>query len=80
MVRQGVPLHFRGIVWQLLAGIDGMSPEKKLYASYIKVSDNLAVFSSGGYDGCEDTLIGTNVEQTIRTKKTEYREMGWHVY
>lgn len=37
LVRQGVPHHFRGIVWQLLAGVD-TSPEKKLYASYIKVS------------------------------------------
>lgn len=37
LVRQGVPHHFRGIVWQLLAGVD-QSPEKKLYASYIKVS------------------------------------------
>lgn len=36
LVRQGVPHHFRGIVWQLLAGVD-TSPEKKLYASYIKV-------------------------------------------
>lgn len=36
LVRQGVPHHFRGIVWQLLAGVD-CSPEKKLYASYIKV-------------------------------------------
>ncbi|XP_063393733.1 ecotropic viral integration site 5 ortholog isoform X1 [Cydia fagiglandana] len=35
LVRQGVPHHFRGIVWQLLAGVDS-SPEKKLYASYIK--------------------------------------------
>ncbi|XP_026329039.1 ecotropic viral integration site 5 ortholog isoform X2 [Hyposmocoma kahamanoa] len=35
LVRQGVPHHFRGIVWQLLAGVD-QSPEKKLYASYIK--------------------------------------------
>ncbi|XP_073954252.1 ecotropic viral integration site 5 isoform X2 [Choristoneura fumiferana] len=35
LVRQGVPHHFRGIVWQLLAGVD-CSPEKKLYASYIK--------------------------------------------
>lgn len=37
LVRQGVPHHFRGIVWQLLAGVDS-SPEKKLYASYIKVA------------------------------------------
>lgn len=36
LVRQGVPHHFRGIVWQLLAGVD-IAPEKKLYASYIKV-------------------------------------------
>lgn len=36
LVRQGVPHHFRGIVWQLLAGVDS-SPDKKLYASYIKV-------------------------------------------
>ncbi|KAL0852037.1 hypothetical protein ABMA28_000297 [Loxostege sticticalis] len=35
LVRQGVPHHFRGIVWQLLAGVDS-SPEKKLYATYIK--------------------------------------------
>ncbi|CAH0716119.1 unnamed protein product, partial [Brenthis ino] len=35
LVRQGVPHHFRGIVWQLLAGVDA-SPDKKLYASYIK--------------------------------------------
>lgn len=37
LVRQGVPHHFRGIVWQLLAGVDS-SPDKKLYASYIKVN------------------------------------------
>lgn len=37
LVRQGVPHHFRGIVWQLLAGVDA-SPDKKLYASYIKVN------------------------------------------
>ncbi|XP_050683639.1 ecotropic viral integration site 5 ortholog isoform X2 [Leptidea sinapis] len=35
LVRQGVPHHFRGIVWQLLAGADG-SPVKKLYAGYIR--------------------------------------------
>ncbi|XP_026730164.1 ecotropic viral integration site 5 ortholog isoform X3 [Trichoplusia ni] len=35
LVRQGVPHHFRGIVWQLLAGVD-TSTEKKQYASYIK--------------------------------------------
>ncbi|CAK1554995.1 unnamed protein product [Leptosia nina] len=35
LVRQGVPHHFRGIVWQLLAGVES-SPEKNLYASYIK--------------------------------------------
>ncbi|XP_068632503.1 ecotropic viral integration site 5 ortholog isoform X2 [Battus philenor] len=35
LVRQGVPHHFRGIVWQLLAGVDSSS-DKKLYASYIK--------------------------------------------
>ncbi|KAJ0183872.1 hypothetical protein K1T71_000295 [Dendrolimus kikuchii] len=35
LVRQGVPHHFRGIVWQLLTGGD-QSPEKKLYATYIK--------------------------------------------
>ncbi|XP_053623613.1 ecotropic viral integration site 5 ortholog isoform X2 [Plodia interpunctella] len=35
LVRQGVPHHFRGIVWQLLAGVD-TSPEKKQYATYIK--------------------------------------------
>ncbi|KAL4717493.1 hypothetical protein ACJJTC_000642 [Scirpophaga incertulas] len=35
LVRQGVPHHFRGIVWQLLAGVD-TSPDKKLYATYIK--------------------------------------------
>lgn len=38
LVRQGVPHHFRGIVWQLLAGAEGGTPsEKKLYSSYIKV-------------------------------------------
>jgi hypothetical protein len=36
LVRQGVPHHFRGIVWQLLAGVD-TSPEKNMYATYIKV-------------------------------------------
>lgn len=35
LVRAGVPHHFRGIVWQLLAGVD-TSPEKRQYASYIK--------------------------------------------
>ncbi|CAH0716114.1 unnamed protein product, partial [Brenthis ino] len=34
LVRQGVPHHFRGIVWELLAGVN--ASDKKLYASYIK--------------------------------------------
>lgn len=37
LVRRGVPLHFRTIVWQLLCGANE-APEKKLYADYIKVS------------------------------------------
>lgn len=36
MVRRGIPLHFRAIVWQLLCGATE-APEKKLYAEYIKV-------------------------------------------
>lgn len=36
LVRKGIPHHFRGIVWQLLAGAESL-PEKKLYAQYIKV-------------------------------------------
>ncbi|XP_052746837.1 ecotropic viral integration site 5 ortholog isoform X3 [Bicyclus anynana] len=35
LVRQGVPHHFRGIVWQLLAGVD-QSADKRLYATYIR--------------------------------------------
>lgn len=37
MVRRGIPLHFRAIVWQLLCGATE-APEKKSYAEYIKVS------------------------------------------
>ncbi|XP_074039117.1 ecotropic viral integration site 5 isoform X4 [Leptinotarsa decemlineata] len=35
LVRRGIPLHFRAIVWQLLCGANE-APEKKLYAEYIK--------------------------------------------
>ncbi|KAK9877848.1 hypothetical protein WA026_020080 [Henosepilachna vigintioctopunctata] len=35
LVRKGVPLHFRAIVWQLLCSATD-APEKKLYAEYIK--------------------------------------------
>ncbi|XP_043469152.1 ecotropic viral integration site 5 ortholog isoform X1 [Leptopilina heterotoma] len=35
LVRQGVPHHFRGIVWQLLCGAHD-SPVKKQFAEYIK--------------------------------------------
>lgn len=36
LVRRGIPLHFRAIVWQLLCSATE-APEKKLYAEYIKV-------------------------------------------
>ncbi|XP_056644349.1 ecotropic viral integration site 5 ortholog isoform X2 [Diorhabda sublineata] len=35
LVRRGIPLHFRPITWQLLCRATD-SPEKKLYAEYIK--------------------------------------------
>lgn len=35
LVRRGIPLHFRAIVWQLLCAAAD-APEKKLYAEYIK--------------------------------------------
>ncbi|XP_066260327.1 ecotropic viral integration site 5 ortholog isoform X4 [Euwallacea similis] len=35
LVRRGIPLHFRAIVWQLLCSAAD-APEKKLYAEYIK--------------------------------------------
>ncbi|XP_008210149.1 ecotropic viral integration site 5 ortholog isoform X2 [Nasonia vitripennis] len=35
LVRQGIPHHFRGIVWQLLCGAHD-SPVKKQFAEYIK--------------------------------------------
>ncbi|XP_008191344.2 ecotropic viral integration site 5 ortholog isoform X2 [Tribolium castaneum] len=35
LVRKGIPLHFRAIVWQLLCSA-AEAPEKKLYAEYIK--------------------------------------------
>ncbi|XP_031343186.1 ecotropic viral integration site 5 ortholog isoform X1 [Photinus pyralis] len=35
LVQKGIPLHFRGIVWQLLCSATD-APEKKLYADYIK--------------------------------------------
>ncbi|XP_065160429.1 ecotropic viral integration site 5 ortholog isoform X2 [Atheta coriaria] len=34
-VRKGIPVHFRGIAWQLLCSATE-APEKKLYAEYIK--------------------------------------------
>lgn len=40
LVRKGIPLHFRAIVWQLLCSA-AEAPEKELYAEYIKVSLNL---------------------------------------
>lgn len=43
MVRRGVPLHFRAIVWQLLCSATE-APEKKLYAEYIKVSNGEIVY------------------------------------
>lgn len=36
LVRNGIPLHFRTIAWQLLCSAAD-APEKKLYADYIKV-------------------------------------------
>ncbi|XP_014612621.1 PREDICTED: ecotropic viral integration site 5 ortholog isoform X1 [Polistes canadensis] len=36
-VRQGIPHHFRGIVWQLLSGAHD-SPVKKQFAEYIKAT------------------------------------------
>lgn len=38
LVRRGIPLHFRAIVWQLLCSA-AEAPEKKLYAEYIKVQN-----------------------------------------
>ncbi|XP_045464184.1 ecotropic viral integration site 5 ortholog isoform X2 [Harmonia axyridis] len=35
LVRRGIPVHFRAIVWQLLCSATE-APEKKLYAEYIK--------------------------------------------
>lgn len=35
LVRQGIPHHFRGIVWQLMCGAHE-SPAKKQFAEYIK--------------------------------------------
>ncbi|XP_043286416.1 ecotropic viral integration site 5 ortholog isoform X2 [Venturia canescens] len=37
LVRQGIPHHFRGIVWQLLCGAH-QSPVKKQFAEYIKAT------------------------------------------
>ncbi|XP_023290165.1 ecotropic viral integration site 5 ortholog, partial [Orussus abietinus] len=37
LVRQGIPHHFRGIVWQLLCGAHD-SPVKKQFAEYIKAT------------------------------------------
>ncbi|KYN29205.1 hypothetical protein ALC57_01327 [Trachymyrmex cornetzi] len=37
LVRQGIPHHFRGIVWQLLSGAHD-SPVKKQFAEYIKAT------------------------------------------
>lgn len=38
LVRKGIPVHFRGIAWQLLCSATD-APEKKLYAEYIKVTN-----------------------------------------
>lgn len=48
-VRKGIPVHFRGIAWQLLCSATE-APEKKLYAEYIKVikiSLNASAFMTG---------------------------------
>ncbi|KAF7400832.1 hypothetical protein HZH66_006016 [Vespula vulgaris] len=37
LVRQGIPHHFRGIVWQMLSGAHD-SPVKKQFAEYIKAT------------------------------------------
>lgn len=39
LVRKGIPTHFRTIAWQLLCSCTD-SPEKKLYAEYIKVCNS----------------------------------------
>ncbi|KAJ8972399.1 hypothetical protein NQ314_000195 [Rhamnusium bicolor] len=41
LVRRGIPLHFRAIVWQLLCSATE-APEKKLYAEYIKMPEEEA--------------------------------------
>jgi hypothetical protein len=42
LVRKGIPLHFRAIVWQLLCSA-AEAPEKKSYAEYIKVGVPLKI-------------------------------------
>ena len=36
LVRRGIPQPFRGIVWQLLCGVEVNCAEKQMYSSYLK--------------------------------------------
>lgn len=48
LVRRGIPLHFRAIVWQLLCSA-AEAPEKKLYAEYIKVQQKTTFVTFFGH-------------------------------
>lgn len=82
LVRRGIPLHFRAIVWQLLCSA-AEAPEKKLYAEYIKVMGDLHDWLFGANCGhsrqnrpAKKWFAGTLLELIPSTTSSK-RRMDW---